>query len=82
MDVSKENVHKVIREIVLLRDLHYYIKEIPDKDFVQVYIFKHPIIREVLKYLECENETLISQWIRGKLFGYSSSEINKFLSRY
>jgi len=46
-----------------------------------IYIFKHPCVENVINFTLGKPYDIkaLMQWIEGKMFGYSESEINRFI---
>lgn len=53
--------------------------------WVCYYVYKFPHLRVAISYslgvLDKEDESILSGWVNGKMFGYGESEIAKYLKR-
>ena len=76
-----------LEEIVMNHKLHYYIykKKFPDND-LGVYVFwiyKYHHQLALIKYIESKkgDKDIITEWITGKLLGYSDESIEDYLNQ-
>jgi len=52
------------------------------KNHTTLYIFKHPCVENVINFTlgKPYDRKALMQWIEGKMFGYSNSEIGRFIA--
>lgn len=82
IDIVKKNGLDYFKKNLLRKDWEAFGYDNTDKSYVQVWIYKKPIMLDVIKKMPKRPKTIYDHWILGKIFGFSDEKIEEFIIEY